>query len=444
MNCPQCQQVLRENARFCDGCGLSVGTLNAATERAQELFETLPPPDDPLIGHTLDAKYQLIERLGKGGMGVVYRARRVLIGDEVALKILRGELVAEDEAVGRFRREARAAAMLRHPNVVLIYDYGEARGDDAPAYIVMELVKGESLRDIIEGEDKIEIARAVSLMREICAGVGAAHRRGIVHRDIKPDNIIVLPPDEDEDRERESVKVVDFGIAKLRDPSGGGTLTQKGFQPGTVYYMSPEQCRGDDLDVRSDVYSLGAMFYEMLAGAPPFMAETRTGVISKHLFDPPRAFAEDLRVPPALEKVIMRALAKTPEARQVDATSLARELLEAERQERERHEAERQREEAKTLRLEKSAEEERLKQAAEEERRLREARTVPSDDTAKRRQERADAPLPRTEPAPPPKTDSSRAKATEEQPTQQVPTQKLDFQIPTNKAPSPDPISPVM
>src|SRR5918911_542131 len=329
MICQRCQQSIRAGARFCDNCGLSVGTIVAEDQSPKPSVET---PSDPLIGHVIDSKYQIVEQLGRGGMGIVYRAERVLVGDEVALKILHREFVAEGETVERFRREARAAAKLRPPNVVTIYDYGEAGGAEAPAYIVMELLKGKSLRDLLRREGNLKPERAIQLMRGICAGIGLAHRRHIVHRDIKPDNIILLPPDEEEGREHETVKVVDFGIAKLRDAATGSTLTRKGFQPGTVFYMSPEQCRGDELDARSDVYSLGALLYEMLAGAPPFIAESHTGVMAKHLFDPPPPLPEDLHIPAELEAVVMRALAKEPEARPEDAIALGRELQAVEQQ----------------------------------------------------------------------------------------------------------------
>jgi WD40 repeat protein len=287
------------------------------------LADILPRPD-PLLGQVLDSKYELIARLGEGGMGAVYRARRVHIGDEVAVKVLHQSFVADVDAVERFRREARAAAMLRHPNVVTIHDFGEARGSIAPAYIVMELAEGVSLRALLRSEGKLAPARAVALMQDICAGVGAAHRRQIVHRDLKPDNIIVLPPDGE--GERESARVVDFGIAKLRDLAAMPTLTQAGTLMGTPYYMSPEQCRGEELDARSDVYSLGAMLYEMLVGAPPFTAANITGVVAKHLTEAPPPLTQRASVPRALEDVCLRALSKVVDARQPEATTLAREL----------------------------------------------------------------------------------------------------------------------
>ena len=330
MNCPNCQQPLREGALFCTRCGARTAAgRDAAADSTPTAVRGGGAPagaagDDALVGRVLDGKYEIAGRLGEGGMGAVYRARRVHIGDEVAVKVLHTRYVGDPTLVERFRREARAAAQLHHPNVVTIHDYGEARGAEGFAYIVMELVRGVTLRELLRREGKLGVARAASLMRDICAGVGAAHRREIVHRDLKPDNIIVLPPDDD--HERESVKVVDFGIAKLRDMASDSTLTQAGSMVGTPFYMSPEQCRGESLDERADVYSLGALLYEMLAGTPPFTAPTVTGVIAKHLTEAPPPLPESLSAPAALQAAVARALAKDPAARQRDASEFAREV----------------------------------------------------------------------------------------------------------------------
>ncbi|MDQ3919282.1 MAG: protein kinase [Acidobacteriota bacterium] len=300
---------MREGAQFCTRCGArtadvwdgggspaslsTVGTGGGAAET--EVFGA----GDSLVG-------------------------RVLIGDEVAVKVLHTKFIGNETLVERFRREARAAAQLHHPNVVTIHDYGEARGPEGFAYIVMELVRGESLRDLLRREGRLGAERAVSLMRGVCAGVGAAHRRGIVHRDLKPDNVIVVPADEDNPSEH--VKVVDFGIAKLRDMAAEATLTHVGAVVGTPNYMSPEQCKGERLDARADVYSLGAMLYEMLAGSPPFNAPSIPGIIIKHVTEPPPPVPEDLRVPAALQEAIARSLSKDPEARQRDASEFARDI----------------------------------------------------------------------------------------------------------------------
>jgi serine/threonine protein kinase/ketosteroid isomerase-like protein len=326
---------MREGAQFCTHCGTRTVSGRDSLNESVPTVEHAHTGDgaktvldgDPLLGRVLDGKYEIVAQLGSGGMGAVYRARRVLIGDEVAVKVLHAKFVNDDTLVERFRREARAAAQLQHPNVVTIHDYGEARGREGFAYIVMELVRGESLRDLLRREGKLDARHAVSLMRDVCAGVAAAHRRGIVHRDLKPDNVIVLPADEDNAHER--VKVVDFGIAKLRDMAADNTLTEAGAMVGTPFYMSPEQCKGESLDARADVYSLGALLHEMLAGAPPFTAPTLTGIIIQHISHPPPPIPQDLRVPPPLQAAIARALSKDPDSRQSDAGELSREIQSA-------------------------------------------------------------------------------------------------------------------
>lgn len=282
---------------------------------------------DPRIGLILDSKYKLIEHLGEGGMGSVFRAERLHIGDQVAVKLLHPDLVRENQALERFRREARSAAMIRHHNVVSIHDFsdGTTNGNKtSEAYIVMELVQGVSLGNLLRREGHMPPQRAVTLMLDICAGVGVAHRRGLLHRDLKPDNVIVSPPNHE--GERETAKVVDFGLAKVRDIAAQTSLTHTGAVLGTLYYMSPEQCSGEELDPRADVYSLGAMLYEMLSGQPPFRSNNVAGLITKHLHELPPAFPMSLQISPALAQVCFRALAKSRNERQPDAVVFGREL----------------------------------------------------------------------------------------------------------------------
>ena len=325
--CPACELFLNKEALFCSECGSPLTLPGSATHPYYEdhFNSSLPTirlvNPDPLIGHVIDGKYKLVARLGEGGMSVVYRARRVHIGDDVAVKILTGKYVKDDAALARFRREARAAAMLRHPNVITIHDFGETDDEHAPAFIVMEFVKGTPMRELLSTENHFSVERAVRLMRGICAGVGAAHRQGVVHRDLKPENILVVAPDDD--FEVESVRVVDFGLAKLLADAGA---TTSGAVVGTPFYMSPEQCLGEPLDARSDVYSLGAMFYEILSGKKPFEAETVSGVINRHLSEPPPPFSPSLGIPRRISTGIMHALAKEPADRPQTATELARQM----------------------------------------------------------------------------------------------------------------------
>ncbi|NOT58622.1 MAG: protein kinase [Acidobacteria bacterium] len=338
--CPQCQATVREGQLYCSRCGTPLTARGAAPPPPVESAASrLSASLQEFVGRTLDGKYKLQRLLGAGGMGAVFMARRIHIGDDVAVKLLHPHYVHEPSAIERFRREAQAAARLRHPNIVAIYDFAEGHAAE-PAYIVMELVNGISLRALLQKERRLQPQRAIKLMHEICAGVGQAHRHNVIHRDIKPDNVIVVPPDQfflNDDTEK--VKVLDFGIAKLRDMSPEQTLTQTGAVMGTPYYMSPEQCRGDALDARSDVYSLSAMLYEMLTGAPPFTAQTITGVVAKHLTEAPAPLRTHLEnISPSLEAVVLRALAKDARLRQGDAHVFARELQQALQTPQPRHE----------------------------------------------------------------------------------------------------------
>lgn len=332
MRCQSCQNLLDDDAQFCGTCGLPTSRhpsdaatqIDAKETNANEPRITDSPRDDARMGLILDGKYKLIASLGQGGMGSVFRAQRLHIGDEVAVKLLHRDLVREKQALERFRREARTAAMIRHPNVVSIYDFNDGTGE---AYIVMELVRGVSLGNLLRREGRMPPERAVRLMLDICAGVGVAHRQGLLHRDLKPDNVIVAPPSHEE--EEETAKVVDFGLAKVRDASVQSALTQTGAVLGTLYYMSPEQCNGEELDARADVYSLGAMLYEMLTGGPPFRSNNFAGLISKHLHEPPPHFPPSLGVSRAIEDVCLRALAKDRNHRQADAVAFGRDLQKA-------------------------------------------------------------------------------------------------------------------
>jgi predicted Ser/Thr protein kinase len=327
--CPACELFLNKEAMFCADCGLPLNLpgKGAAHPYYENQYQASLPTVrlfdvDPLVGHVIDGKYELVAKLGEGGMSVVYRARRAHIGDDVAVKILLGKFVKDDAALARFRREARAAAMLRHPNVITIHDFGETDDDHAPAYIVMEFVRGTPLRELLKSEHHLSVERAVRLMRGICAGVSAAHRQGVIHRDLKPENILVVAPDDD--FEFESVRVVDFGLAKLLADAGAGPA---GTVVGTPYYMSPEQGMGEPLDTRSDVYSLGAMFYEMLSGKRPFDGDTVSGVINRHLYEPAPPLPPSLGIPRRITTGIMQALSKEPYDRPQTAGDLARLLL---------------------------------------------------------------------------------------------------------------------
>ena len=274
------------------------------------------PPGDQL------GRYEIVDLLGEGSMGEVYRARDLRLGRDVALKVLRPELAADPERLGRFEREARAASALNHPNVVSLFDVGEHEG--AP-YLVTELLEGETLRDRC-GRGRIPLSEALSIAAQIVEGLDAAHSKGIVHRDLKPENVFLLPGGR--------VKVLDFGLAKLlegEDGTGPGeniVVTTAGTVLGTVEYMAPEQMRGQAADHRADLYSLGAVIFEMLAGHTPFQRKTSTETFQAILEeDPPALSKSGVKVPSGIEAALRRSLAKRPEERFASATEFGAALI---------------------------------------------------------------------------------------------------------------------
>ena len=337
--CPKCGSAnsntgsthyASDKIRFCFNCGtdMSKGTLEVAPLTADaptlafdaEAAAFKRKEQDALIGRTLDGKYLINARLGAGGMGTVYQGTRLHIGDTVAIKILHRDTISDIQAAERFRREAQATSRLKHPNAVSIYDFGIT--GDSLAYIVMELVEGKSLRSIIKRQGPLSPHTVDEILGQICDAVDEAHRNNMVHRDIKPDNIIV-----NASPSGLRVKVLDFGIAKLHGVSSGMIdLTATGSVMGTPQYMSPEQCMDEELDGRSDVYSLGILLYEALTARVPFTSTTATAVaVAQVNQKPPPLRLLNPSISPVLEAVVMHALEKKREARPQTAGALAQE-----------------------------------------------------------------------------------------------------------------------
>ncbi|HEX5731959.1 MAG TPA: SUMF1/EgtB/PvdO family nonheme iron enzyme [Blastocatellia bacterium] len=332
MICPNCETQNKEGIKFCTTCGtelpktapLSSASPQSAGDSKTKMLESTTAQrakESDLVGQTLDRKYKIIAKIGAGGMGSVYKAKRIHIGDLVAIKVLHSDLVGDQMAIERFRREARAAARLKHPNAVGIHDFAVSSG--GLVYIVMELVDGKSLAALIKNQDPLDPSFVAEILNKVCSALDEAHRQNIVHRDLKPDNILVTRA-----RSGVDVKVLDFGIAKLRDLSpGSNTLTGKGTIVGTPLYMSPEQCMGEEIDRRSDIYSLGVVLYEMLTGVAPFDSPTPTATIVQHVTVAPRPLRQINReLSPGIEKAVMRALEKRREDRPQTAGELADEF----------------------------------------------------------------------------------------------------------------------
>jgi eukaryotic-like serine/threonine-protein kinase len=264
----------------------------------------------------LGDRYQLLDLIGRGGMATIYRARDIRMDRVVAVKVLREAYNTDQKFVKRFQREAKAASALHHPNIVQVYDYGQTDGN---YYIVMELVEGTDLSRYLCYRGVLDVDRAVIIAHDVALGLGAAHRRRIVHRDVKPQNVLIGSVG--------SIKLTDFGIVSVNNDMNAERLTTSGMTLGTVQYFAPEQAQGEIVSPAADVYALGIVMYEMLTGHTPFDGDSAVAVALQHIRDqptPPSQF--NPCIPTALEEIVLRCLGKVPEMRFRDGSQLARAL----------------------------------------------------------------------------------------------------------------------
>ncbi|MFH2005119.1 MAG: serine/threonine-protein kinase [bacterium] len=326
--CPVCARIYDESTTLC----LVDGTF-------------LRQCSDPRTG-TKVGNYLLMGPLGEGGMGQVYRGEHVVIGKEVAIKVLRQTLAKQEQVVKRFLMEARAASMIRHPNIVDVTDFGQF--PDGCSFFVMEFLDGPDLAKAITREGRLPLYRAVNILTQVSRALHACHIKGIAHRDLKPENIILLaregrrdiirlPSDPSVDPVVESegrydeVKILDFGIAKIQETTAvlDHESMTKGLVFGSPYYLSPEQATGKPGDHRSDIYALGVIFFEMLTGDVPFGGDTAADIMRSHLRDPVPSMADcrpDLNIPDEAQQLVQRAMAKTPQDRQRSAAVFLEQL----------------------------------------------------------------------------------------------------------------------
>jgi len=268
-----------------------------------------------LVGQILDGRYEILEVLGKGGMGVVYRGRHRFLDREVAVKVLRADAAEETRSVARFLQEAKRTSSLTSPNTVRVTDFGVT--SEGSLYLVMELLVGRSLAAILASERKLDWLRMFGFAVQVCNSLAEAHEKGILHRDIKPDNIFIAT----DAAGRETVKVLDFGISKWAEANESITFT--GTICGTPEYISPEQARGQDVDGKADIYSLGAVLYQALSGQTPFTAESRVTVMMSHIMDKPIPLNElDPSLPQIVSDLVMWTLKKKPGRRPANVAVL--------------------------------------------------------------------------------------------------------------------------
>ena len=310
MICPKCQSEISGDSRFCSKCGTPIHPSDEVfVSRTRTI---LRPLEELLPGTTLASKYKIIEVLGRGGMGIVYKAEDTKLKRSVALKFLPPELIQNEEIRERFVLEARTAAALSHPNICTIHEIDEQEGR---SFISMEYVEGQSLKERIE-QGSLAPEKALEIAIQVAEGLEEAHKKGIIHRDVKSANIMVT--------EKSQAKVMDFGLAKVK---GGTLLTREGTTLGTVAYMSPEQARGEEVDHRSDIWSLGVVMYEMLSGQLPFRGERESSILYSVVHEEPKPLKEVKRyLPVELQQIVNRALRKKPESRYASAAEMLKDL----------------------------------------------------------------------------------------------------------------------
>ena len=308
-SCPRCGTEYAETITLCPSDGA-----------------VLQQTGDDLIDQILADKYRIEELISEGGMGAVYRGTHILMDKKVAVKVLRPSLAADDTIVARFSREAKAASRIAHPHALSVTDFGES--ENGVVFLVMEYLSGKTLKNEIRNTGPMTLSRVVEIIRQVGSALDAAHAEGVIHRDLKSDNIMLV-----DSNGADWAKVLDFGIAKITERVGSFDpgITAPNLIIGTPQYMSPEQCsQSSELDSRSDIYSLGVILYEMLIGHVPFTGESPTAIMMKHLQEaPPSVLEERGDVPASVGRVVAKALAKRPEDRYQSAAQMVEALTEA-------------------------------------------------------------------------------------------------------------------
>jgi serine/threonine protein kinase/Tfp pilus assembly protein PilF len=309
IKCPKCQFENTSDSKFCKECGTQI--LSPEKVAVTETLET--PKEELTTGSTFAGRYKIIEEIGKGGMGRVYKVQDTKINEKIALKLIKPEIAKDKKTIERFNNELRLARKVRHKNVCQMFDLGEERGTQ---FITMEYVSGEDLRSSIRRFGQLPVGKSISIANQICAGLAEAHKLGVVHRDLKPRNIMI--------DDNGNVRIMDFGIARSLKTKG---ITDAGVMIGTPEYMSPEQVEAKDVDQRSDIYSLGVILYEMVTGRVPFEGETALSIAMKHKIEEPRD-PKDLndQISEGLSQVILRCMKKDKEKRFQDAEELLSQL----------------------------------------------------------------------------------------------------------------------